>query len=80
MALEKVRRIISEYLEYPMDKIGPETRIVEDLGADSLDIVEIIAELENIYGFLITEEYTQDIQTVGDIAGAVERLENLSKN
>jgi len=74
MIFEKIREIISKHLEYPAGQIGPETRFVEDLGADSLDIAELITELEEIYGFLVTEEYTQDIKTVTDLVKAVEKL------
>jgi len=69
--LEKVRQHLSTELEIPLDQISEATRMREDLDADSLDLYELVMELEDTYGISVTEEEAADIETVGDAVGFV---------
>ena len=71
MVFEKIRDVISEQLNIEKDKITESTRFTEDIGADSLDIFQIITELEDAFGMEFTNEDAAEIKTVGD---AVERV------
>jgi acyl carrier protein len=64
--LQKVREHLSAELEIPLDQISEETRLREDLDADSLDLYELVMELEDTYGISVSEEEAADIETVGD--------------
>ena len=54
------------------DQIKPEAKFIEDLGADSLDIVELVMALEEEFGTEIPDEEAEKLQTVGDVARFVE--------
>ena len=60
-----VRNHLSTELEVAPEKIQPETRFREDLDADSLDLYELVMELEDRYGIRVSEEEAADIETVG---------------
>ncbi|GHT27708.1 acyl carrier protein [Planctomycetales bacterium] len=64
---EKVVGIISEQLGQEPEKIKPETDIANDLGADSLDIAEMLIAFEDEFGIDIDESEAQNIVTVGDV-------------
>ena len=68
----KVRDIISEQLGVSADEITPEASFIEDLGADSLDIVELVMALEEEYGMEISDEDAEKIRTVNDVVGYIE--------
>jgi acyl carrier protein len=63
--LAKVREHLSNELEVPLDRIDESTRFREDLDADSLDLYELVMELEDTYGVSISEEEAAKIETVG---------------
>jgi acyl carrier protein len=63
--VEKVREHLSTELEIPLAQIREETRLREDLDADSLDLYELVMELEDTYGISVSEEEAADIETVG---------------
>lgn len=63
---EKVVNIIVEQLGVSKDDAKPEASFIEDLGADSLDIVELIMALEEEFDIEISDEDAEKIQTVGD--------------
>jgi acyl carrier protein len=72
---EKVREHLAAELEVDAGEIGESTRFREDLDADSLDLYELVMELEDSYGVTVTNEETARIATVGDAVDfVVERL------
>ncbi len=63
---EKVKQIIVEQLGVNEAEVTPEAKFVDDLGADSLDLVELVMALEEEYNMEISDEDAEKIQTVGD--------------
>ncbi len=70
---EKVRAAIAKQLDIPEAEITAESRLIEDLKADSLDIVELIMDLEQQYGVQIPDDELPGIRSVGDIVKYVEK-------
>ena len=64
---EEIRKAIAEQLNISEDNITMETRFIEDLKADSLDLVELVMDLEDRYGVEIPDEQLAEIKTVGEI-------------
>ena len=64
--MTKVREHLSTELEVPQDEITADTRFKDDLDADSLDLYELVMELEDTYGVKVSEEEAARIETVGD--------------
>ena len=62
---KKVCEIVAEQLGADREKVGPETSFVNDLGADSLDTVELVMELEEEFDINIPDDAAEKIQTVG---------------
>ena len=73
MEFEKIQKIISEVLNVEEDEITMETTFVDDLGADSLDIFQIIMGIEEEFDIEIDNDEAENITTVGD---AVEKIKN----
>jgi acyl carrier protein len=69
--LTRVREHLAEELEVDAEKIGEGTRFKEDLDADSLDLYELVMELEDRYGIKVSEEQAARIETVGDAVAFV---------
>jgi len=67
MVFEKVRKIIAEQLGIDEEEITLESSFIDDLGADSLDIVELIMALEEEFDLEIPDEDAEKIVTVGDV-------------
>ena len=72
---EKVRAMLAKQLNLPADKITVESDIIKDLGADSLDVVELLISLEDDYGISIPEDDIVGVKTVKDIVDMIEKLE-----
>ncbi len=72
--LEKIQAMLAEALNISVDKVTPDAKIVDDLGADSLDVVELLSQLEDEYGIIIPDEEAENLATVSDVARAIEEL------
>ena len=73
---DKVREILADQFEIDNESITENTKIIEDLKADSLDIAELIIALEEEFDIVIDDESIRDIKTVGDV---IELLEKYTK-
>jgi acyl carrier protein len=71
MVFEKVREIVAEQLGATHEEITMEASLIDDLGADSLDIVEIVMAVEEEFDLEIGEDDLHKLQTVGDIVNYV---------
>jgi len=65
--LERVKKIISSQLGIDEKKLKPETRILEDLQADSLDMIEMITEIESEFDISISDEEIATLKTINDV-------------
>ncbi|QDU54660.1 acyl carrier protein [Aeoliella mucimassa] len=74
--LDRVADIVAEQLGVDKDKISPETSFVNDLGADSLDTVELVMELEEEFDINIPDDAAEKIQTVGQAVDYIEKNGN----
>ncbi len=73
MALfEDIQAVISEQLNVDTAQVTPEAEFVKDLGADSLDVVELIMALEEKFGIEIPDEQAEKIVNVGDVVKYIE--------
>lgn len=73
MVFEKIRSNLATRFSISEDEIKEESRLVEDLMADSLDIVELIMDLEAEYGVQIPDDELPNMRTVGDIVRFIEK-------
>ncbi|RKY40936.1 MAG: acyl carrier protein [Candidatus Omnitrophota bacterium] len=73
---EKVKEIIAEQLGVRREEVKPESSFIDDLGADSLDTVEIVMALEEEFGIEIPDEDAEKMSTVGE---AIQYIENKVK-
>ncbi|WP_024787133.1 MULTISPECIES: acyl carrier protein [unclassified Lebetimonas] len=77
MALfDEVKEVIVEQLNVSPEEVKPEARFVEDLGADSLDVVEMIMALEEKFEIEIPDSEAEKIQTVQDVVDYIEKAKN----
>lgn len=74
MELEKIKAIIAEVLNIDADSITEDTTFVDDLGADSLDIFQIMMGIEEEYDIELDNESVEQIQTVGDAVEAIRTI------
>ena len=70
---EKVVEIVSEQLGVNKDQINADTHFVNDIGADSLDTVELVMELEEEFDINIPDDAAEKIQTVGEAIEYIEK-------
>ena len=75
MMFEKVQAILAKQLRLDPDRITPESLIKKDLGADSLDILQLLMRIEDEYGLVIPDEALAKFETVGDVVSYLEKLE-----
>ena len=72
MVFEKVREILMDQLDVEEDAVTMEASITDDLGADSLDVVDLVMTLEDEFDMEIPDEDVEDVRTVGDIVKYLE--------
>ena len=73
MVFDKVKEIVAEQLDVAEDQITMEAVITDDLGADSLDVVDLVMDLEDAFSIEIPDEAMDDIKTIGDIVTYIEK-------
>ena len=76
MEFEKLQKIIAEVLNLSEEEIRPDSTFVDDLGADSLDLFEMVMSLEDTCGVEIPTEDLETMVTVGDVAEYLEQHKN----
>ena len=69
---EKIKELIAKQLNKPVAEITDDKEVVKDLGADSLDVMEMLMNLEEEFGVTVPEEDAVNIKTVGDIVRLIE--------
>jgi acyl carrier protein len=69
---DRVKAIVVEQLGVEADEVSPQSKFVEDLGADSLDVVELVMALEDEFDLEIPDEQAEKIATVGEAAKYIE--------
>jgi len=72
MTFEKVRAILVDQLDVDEDAVALESSIIDDLGADSLDVVDMVMSLEEEFDIEIPDEEIESMKTVGDIVKFIE--------
>lgn len=73
MIFDKVKALIAEQLGIDESIITRETDIMKDLGADSLDVVEMLMTVEEEWGLVVTDEDVPGLKTVGDVVDYIEK-------
>ncbi len=74
VSVEKIKEIIAEKLEIGIEQITDDAKFIDDLGADSLDVVELIMTLEDEFEIEISDEEAEKIVTVGDAINFIKTL------
>ncbi len=74
MVFEKIKKILCEQLDVEEGDITMDTNIVEDLGADSLDIVDLIMSVEDEFELEVPDDQVENIKTVGDVVNYIENM------
>ena len=72
MVLEKVKAILAEQFDVEEDKITVDTDLQEDLGADSLDVVDLLMSIEDEFEIEVPDDQVENIRTVGDVVNYIE--------
>ena len=72
MVLEKVKAILAEQFDVEEDKITADTDLQEDLGADSLDVVDLLMSIEDEFEVEVPDEEVENIKTVGSLVSYIE--------
>ena len=70
---DRVQKIVVEHLGVEADKVKPEASFIDDLGADSLDTVELVMAFEEEFGIEIPDDAAETIQTVGDAINFIDK-------
>ena len=72
MVLEKVKAILAEQFVVEEDKVTADTDLQEDLGADSLDVVDLLMSIEDEFGVEVPDDEIENIKTVGSLVSYIE--------
>ena len=70
---DKIKELIAEQLNKPVSEVTDEKEVVKDLGADSLDIVEMLMGLEETFNITVPEEEAVNIKTVADVVAVISK-------
>ena len=76
MEFEKIQKIIAEEMNLNVEDVKPESRFVEDLAADSLDVIQIVLKLEEEFDIPIPADEVEQISTVQDAADQIKSKKN----
>lgn len=71
MIFEKITEILAEQLAADQDSMTNDTKIAEDLGADSLDLVDLLMSIEDEFGVEIPDEEVENLHTIGDVCNYI---------
>jgi acyl carrier protein len=74
MVFETVRNMIAKQLKVDLSRVVPEAKLVEDLGADSANIMVLIMDLEDEYDMQVDDSAITELHTVGDVVSYIEEL------
>ena len=72
MVFEKLKEILAEQLDVDADSITKDSMLIEDLGADSLDAIDIVMSVEDEFKIVVPDEIIEKIETVGDMLNYIE--------
>ena len=72
--IDQIKAIIAKQLRISADDITEDSKIIEDLGADSLDLVEMLLAIEDNLGIVVDDETAAGLKTIGDVADFVESV------
>ena len=76
MEFEKIQKIIAEEMNLNVEDVKPESRFVEDLAADSLDVIQIVLKLEEEFDIEIPDDAVEQISTVPDAVDQIKSKKN----
>ena len=76
MNLDEIKSIVADILNISPSEVEPDSRFIEDLGADSLDVLEIIMSIEDEFNIKIPTNGAENIVTVGDAFEAIKKVMN----
>lgn len=76
MVFEKLVEILAEQLDADKESMTPDTKIADDLGADSLDLVDLLMSIEDEFGIEIPDEDVEGLETIGDVAEYISAHQN----
>lgn len=74
--IEQIIEAIAKQLKVDVSKITPETDIIDDLGADSLDVVELLMTIEDKYGIIVPDDEVQNLRTISKMCEYIEEHAN----
>ena len=77
--VNQVKKVIASHLNVELDKLTDDAKFIDDLGADSLDLVELVMQLEEDFGIDIDDEQSQQFYTVGDVVQFILTEEDTEK-
>lgn len=72
MTIDKVKKLVASQLNVAEDKITENSRLIEDLGADSLDVMEMLMALEDEFGISISDDETAKMKTIAGVVSVIE--------
>ncbi|MGX8698917.1 MAG: acyl carrier protein [bacterium] len=71
---DRIKNLIIEQMDIDADRIHEDTSFIDDLGADSLDLVDLLVTLEDELGMSIPQEAVKDVRTIGELVDVIENL------